>query len=150
MDIKTFLAHAVKLELEAEKVYRVSAELFDSLNNVEAAAFFLEMAGFSHKHCEEAMRRAGFKDLTELPEAGYQWPNGTPPESPEPVTPSAILDGESAITVALAAEKGAVAFYETVSASATDPQVISMAKHFAEEEHSHVLALERFAGLKPY
>ena len=150
MNLRTFLAYAVKLELDAESVYRQSAAAMDALKNRDAAAFFREMAGYCHLHYEEAMRRAGFNDLSDLPELSYPWPDALGPESLRPIPAGTILDLEGATGQALAAERCGVAFYEHLARTADDPDVRSLAEEIAAEERGHVLALERFMGWKPW
>lgn len=151
MNLETFLAHAVKLEHEASVIYAKSAEVVAAPENQDAVAFFREMAGYASTHLSDVMARAGYRNASELRKISYQWGNGSAPESLSPI-PSAgdIIDLDSAVTMALDAERGAVAFYEGAAQSSLDSQVRALALEFAAEERGHVLALERFMGLKPY
>lgn len=151
MNLATFLAHAVRLESEAECIYRQSAEALDPAQYADAVAFFGEMAGYARQHLEETMSRAGMNDLTSLPAAGYVWDGAAAPESVElPSTGDAVLDLDRAMSLALAAERRAAAFYAQVADAAGEPAVTALAETFAAEERAHVLALERFMGDKPY
>ncbi|MCX7175168.1 MAG: ferritin family protein [Proteobacteria bacterium] len=149
MDMITFLAHAVRLELEAEKAYRKAASAMDMLKNVEAAAFFRQMGEYSHLHYQEAMRRAGFNDLSEMPALEFRWPDNVAAESLGSVSDDEILDLEAAIGLALGAERRGVDFYVSIGNAATDPQVKALAEEIAGEEREHVTALERFMAWKP-
>ncbi len=151
MDLCTFLAHAVKLEHEAAIIYTKSAEVVSAAKNQDAAAFFCEMAGYANSHLKDVMTRAGYKDISDLPEMSYQWGNRSAPETLSPIPSSDdIIDLDSAMTMALDAERRAVEFYAGVAASSPDPRIRTLALEFATEERGHVLALERFMGLKPY
>ena len=68
MDLNTFLAHAVRLELDAEQAYLQLIGLMQERGNRDATEFFREMASYSRRHRETAMRRAGFSDLADIPE----------------------------------------------------------------------------------
>jgi rubrerythrin len=149
MDIRIFLAHAVKFELEAEEAYLKLVELMTARDNRDAAEFFREMAGYSRLHREVAMKRAGFDDSTDIHGLVDSWPDGIT-ETPDITGINGTLDLDGAMSVALAAEKRGVAFYEGVSQITTDAQIRHLAEEFAAEEHEHVLALERFFGHKSY
>ncbi len=151
MNLDTFLAHAVKLEHEAALIYAKSAEVVAAAENREAVAFFREMAGYADMHLSDVMARAGYKDVSELPQRAYLWGNHSAPETMSPIpVPGEIIDLDSAMTRALDAERRAVVFYEEAAQSSTDSQVRVLAQEFATEDRRHVLALERFMGLKPY
>jgi len=149
MDIRIFLAHAVKLELETEEAYLKLAELMTARGNHDTAAFFREMAGFSRLHRNAAMRRAGFDDSTDIHGIIATW-TGSDTEIPRLSDFENSLDLDGAMSLALAAERRGVAFYEEVSRTTTDSQTRIHAEEFAAEEREHVLALERFFGLKSY
>lgn len=151
MNLASFLAHAAKLEYEAERTYLKLTEMIDSLEHKDAVAFFHEMAGYAAQHCQEVMTLAGIADISELPQSGYSWPTGAPPESVSPLPViGETIDLDRAMEMALTAERGAVQFYEQAASSSSDPEVKTLAEAFAVEERGHVLALERFMGCKPY
>ncbi|MDP1524411.1 MAG: ferritin family protein [Rhodocyclaceae bacterium] len=150
MNLDTFLAHAVKLEYEATVIYAKSA-VVTAEENQDAAAFFREMAGYANMHLGDVMARAGYKDVSELPQLAYQWGNHSAPETMSPIPTSGdIIDLDSAMARALDAERRAVVFYEEAAQSSLDSKVRALALEFATEERDHVLALERFMGLRPY
>lgn len=146
MNLATFLAHAVKLEWEALKHYRNLAEAMQGLGSQEVAAFFRQMAEISSSHYQEALCRAGFADISDLPDLDYQWPAGRVPE----VVDGNILDLETAMQLSLQAEQRGIDFYAGVAAAVADPEVRRIAAAFAAEEREHELALLRFIGELPY
>ena len=95
------------------------------------------------------MRRAGFDDSTDIHSIIVSW-LGSNTETPDLKEFEGPLDIDDAMSLALAAERRGVAFYEEVSRATTDTQTRLHAEEFASEERGHVLALERFFGLKPY
>ncbi len=153
MNLQTFLAQAVLLERESEAGYAQLVELTKAKGDADASAFFIEMVGFSRMHRETAMSRAGFASQADVAE----WLNSqsaTLPEGATELPPAAEvrspLDLDAAMSLTLAAEKCGVVYYENVAASTDDDEIRTLAHEFAAEERSHVLALERFMGLKPY
>lgn len=151
MNLDTFLAHAVKLEHEATMIYAKSAELAAAADNQDGAAFFREMKQYAEMHLHDVMARAGFKDVSELPQMAYEWGNSSAPESLNSTPASGeIVSLDSAMAMALDAENRAVEFYDGAAQSSPDPKVKALGLEFAAEERGHVLALERFMGLKPY
>lgn len=149
MDIRVFLAHAVKFELEAEEAYRKLADIMAVRGNNDTAEFFREMAAYSSLHRLIAMKRAGFDDSTDVHAIVDSWSGGVI-ETLDIKNINDTLDLDGAMSVALAAEKRGVAFYVGVSQITADEQICHLAEEFAAEERGHVLALERFQGRKAY
>lgn len=150
MENRIFLAHAVKFEFETEEAYlKLAGFIRTTRGNHDVAEFFREMAGFCRLHGEAIMGRADFDDSTDIHGVTTSWPNSHT-ETPDMKGYENPLDLDGAMSLALAAEKRGVAFYEEVSRTATDKQTRLLAEEFATEERGHVLALERFFGLKSY
>lgn len=147
MDLRSFLAQAVQLELDAEMAYLHLVDLAAARGNQDASAFFGEMAGFSRLHRLTAMKRAGFASLADVPAIKGVLQGG---ETPDLAAANRPLDLEAANALAIAAETSGVAYYDEVARTATEPEIRALAEEFAAEERGHVLALERFLGLKPY
>ena len=145
MDIRTFLAHAVKLEAAAAQGSDSLADAMETWGNREVEAFFRQMAEFSRRHLKEAMARAGFRHVSELPSEGYRWPDGIPPESAQWFGIDGFMDRDQAVLLALEAERRGLDFYEHIAQTETDPRVKSMAAEFATEERDHVAQLELLA-----
>lgn len=143
MKLRNFLAHAVKLEAAAEQGSDNIADAMVTLGNSEVEAFFRKMAEFSRWHLKEAMDRAGFNHVSELPEDGYVWPNGIPPESPAWFGIDGLMSVEQAVDLALEAERRGFEYYTAIAQTDSDPRVRAMAEKFAEEERGHVEQLER-------
>ena len=150
MDIHIFLAHAVRLEFETEETYLKLVDFMASQGNRDLAEFFREMAGFSRLHGETAMKRGGFDDSTDIHNILDSWTGSSDSEVPDMKNFTSMLDLDSAMAQALAAEHHAVTFYEGVARTTTDSETRLLAEEFAAEERGHVLALERFFGIKPY
>ena len=150
MDLDTFLAHAVKLEHEAVETYERFAARATDLPE-DTAAFLKEMARFARLHLEEILECAGCRHVNELPPRTYLWGDWAGPEALTALLNSEeAIDLEQAMTLAHEAERRAALFYESTAEASADPRVNALAREFAAEEQRHVLALERFMGLKPY
>jgi rubrerythrin len=149
MDMHAFFAKAIGLELAAERIYRKLADCIRSPERRDTAEFFLEMAEFSRRHRERIADKADSAGIR-LAEGADSPSAGELGEMPHPAAVSGNCDLDGAMELALAAEHRGVAFYENFARVAVDLRVRELADEFAEEERGHVLALERFMGLKPY
>ncbi len=150
MDVHIFLAHTVKLEFETEEAYLKLEDLMTKQGNRDVAEFFGEMAGFSRLHGQSAMQRAGFDDSTDIHGIIDSWSGNDTSEIPDMQNFSSPVDLDGAMALALETERHGVTFYEDVARTTSDSETRLLAEEFAEEERGHVLALERFFGLKPY
>lgn len=139
-----FFAQAINIERAAEFAYRVLVDIVALEGKQDAKEFFEQMVEYSRLHRESIMQQSGLTD--EVP----VMPVAAGSEVPL-ITASSIPGGlAEAMEFALATEKQGVAFYEKMARTAGDPQIRMMAEDFAAEERSHVEALERFMGLRPY
>jgi rubrerythrin len=144
-DVALFLAHAVRLELEAAETYERLAGEMDERANVQVATLFRKFAGYSRQHHAEASERAGRETggLPELREEQYRWPDGRSPETPVP-RDIERLTVRGALELALETERRACDFYATIAGQTRSDTVQELAQEFAEEEAEHVEALEHW------
>lgn len=143
-DITIFLAHACKLEQEAADRFTDLGEAMKTYGNQEIAEFFGKMAHFSRLHLTEARSRSGFRDVPELSDEEFEWPDGESPESTSMEGSHYLMTVEYALDLALDSERRGLAFYADVARQSTDPEVRMMAEEFAAEEAEHVAELERW------
>lgn len=136
--IRSFLARAVRLEAEAAGRFDELAEHMATLGNPEVAQVFRQLADFSRLHLQDAMARAGFRHIGELPPDQYGWADGDAPESAPWWGVDGLMDVPTALRLALESERSGLAFYRDVAARTPDPRVRMMAQAFAEEEAGHV------------
>jgi rubrerythrin len=141
--VQTFLAHAILLESAAAQRSDELADAMQTWGNREVEAFFRKMAEYSRLHLQEAMARAGFRQVAELPAEGYEWPDGVDPESPDWWGVDGMMGIEQAIENALEGEKRGLAYYEGVAAGTSNMKLKALAEEFAAEEREHVAELER-------
>lgn len=142
-DIHLFLAHAIALERDAARRYEDLKAAMATAGNVEAEKFFGQMAEFSRMHLKEAMRRGGFRELPQLSDSDYQWPDGTSPEQAGWAGVDGFIGAEEAMRLALDGEQRSLTFYESIVLGTRDPEVRHMARAFASEEADHVNELNR-------
>lgn len=144
--IRRFLAHAVRLEAESARRFDELSDHMRSCGNDEVADVFAKFADFSRLHLKDAMARAGFRYITDLPAGGYDWPDGESPETAAWWGVDALMDTDTALDLALQSERQGLDFYRGVAAASSDPRVVAMAEEFAEEEAGHVAQLEAMVG----
>lgn len=142
-NIHTFLAHAIRLESAAAQRSDELADAMQTWGNKEVEAFFRRMAEYSRLHLKEAMARAGFRQISELPDDGYEWPDGVPPESSDWWGVDGLMGIEHAMEMALEGEQRGLDYYEYIASSSSNAKVRAMAEEFAAEEREHVAELER-------
>ena len=141
--VQTFLAHAIRLESAAAQRSDELADAMQTWGNREVEAFFRKMAEYSRMHLKEAMARAGFRQVSELPAEGYDWPDDLGPESSDWWGVDGLMGIEQAIENALAGEKRGLAYYESVAAGTSNMKLKALAEEFAAEERGHVVELEQ-------
>lgn len=139
--IRKFLAHAVRLEAEAARRFDELAELMATHGNEKVEAVFRQFADFSRLHLKEAMARAGFRHIVDLPTDGYEWPNGESPEAAPWWGVDAMMDVHAAVELALVSERSGLEYYQSVAQNTKDPRIKLMAEEFAQEEAEHVMQL---------
>lgn len=147
--IRNFLAHAVRLEAEAARRFDELAEHMATHGNREVEAVFRQFADYSRLHLKEAMARAGFRYISELPLGGYDWPDGEAPESAPWWGVDALMDVEAAMRLALHSEQSGLDFYQGIAECSGDPRVQAMAAEFAAEETEHVETLQAMLAALP-
>ncbi len=142
-----FLAHAVAMEQEAAERYLELAEIMEAHRNEGVASVFHDMNRFSQIHSAEITARAASTELPKLKSWEYRW--RTPPEVGGDETLDYMIEPYHALTYARANEVRAMEYYRSVAAEAQDPEVRRLAKEFADEESSHVAALDKWIAQTP-
>lgn len=141
-NVQDFLAHAIRLESAAAQRSDELADAMQTWGNTEVEAFFRQMAEYSRMHLKEALELAGFRQVSELPPDGYDWPDDVHPESPDWWGVDGLMGIEQAIENAIAGERRGLAYYESVAAGTSNGKLKALAEEFAAEEREHVAELE--------
>lgn len=143
-DVNLFLAHAIQLERDAARRFEDLMHSMRTVGNREVEGLFRRLGDFSRQHLKAAMARGGFRTLPELAPADFQWPEGVTPEAAGWHGVDDGLDVVGALRVALAGERSGHDYYDAIAMSSGDPEVVRMARSFAQEEAQHVSELERW------
>jgi len=136
-DRETLLAQAYAIEHEAAERYRELAEQMYGSNNDEVGDLFTKMAEIEGKHAAELSLEHGAADIN-LAAAEYGWESLDSPEAIAFGDMHYLLPPQQALTLALAAERRALAFYENAAAHTTNEALRALAVEFAAEEATHV------------
>lgn len=136
-------AHAIAIEREAAERYAEFAERMAELGNEPLAELFGQLAGFEAEHLDALLRRTEGVALPELGTDEYQWLDAGAPETVARKLIFRLMTPRRALAIALAAEKGAQAFFEHVFMTADDPALRALAQEMAAEEQGHVGMVER-------
>ncbi len=132
------LAHAHRIEAEAAEHYGLLAEQMETHNNPEVARLFRKLEWVEGLHVDKIQQRAGDTPLPTLSPWEGKWPGDDSPEAVDLGEAHYLMTPWQALQMALKAEQSAVAFYDRVAKTATDPEVRALAAELAEEEREHV------------
>lgn len=154
-DVKTInsvselLAHARVMETEAHDCYLDLAEQMDIHNNTEVARLFRKLAEEEKSHIERVDERVG----------GGELPHIAPWELKNFETEALSLTGARevhymmtpyhALKLAHRAETRSLAFFTQVAETASDPEVLGMAREIRDEERIHVDLIEEWLEKEP-
>jgi rubrerythrin len=145
--VEIFLAHTIRLEQEAARRFEQLADAMQTHGNREAGQLFKRLATFSRMHLAEATARAGFREVPQLDDLAFEWPDIESPETAAIWAADPFVGCEEALQVALTAESAGLAFYQDILDSTPDPEIRRFAQEFVAEEAQHVAELERWLAL---
>ncbi|WP_135078703.1 ferritin family protein [Terasakiella sp. SH-1] len=147
--VENLLAHSITMETEAAERYREIADAMETHNNMEVADLFNLLAGYADKHGAEMQERAKGLDIPHIAPWDYVWEDNDSPEAADHFQTHYKMTPYHVLQMALKVEKGACAFYTQIAQNSSNPDVIAMAKEFAEEESEHVALLGEWEGRYP-
>jgi hypothetical protein len=142
--VELFLAHAVQLERDAARRFEDLTHSMQSVGNHELEALFRRLGEFSRLHLKAATSRSGFQTLPNMQPQEFQWPDGITPEAVSWRGVDGALDAVAALELALEGEECGFRFYRSIAESSENPEVVRMAREFANEEGEHVAELQRW------
>ena len=146
-DRETLLAHAYAIENEAAERYQDLADQMYGCNNNEVGDLFAKLAEIEAKHAAELSLEHGAA-ATPMAAADYSWGNLESPEAIPFGEMHYLMQPHQALTLALAAERRALAFYEEVVAQSPNEELRAVAAEFVSEEAEHVALVQEW--LKRY
>ena len=142
------LAVAYQIEVDAVDRYTMLADQMESHNNPELAAVFRDLARAEGIHAAEIRRTAGDLDVAARANTVATWKTTESPEAVELGAAHYLMTRREALQLALAGEQRALAFFQMVVASVSDPGIKELAGTFVNEETEHVELCQRL--LKKY
>lgn len=147
--VETLLAHSITLESEAEHRYQEIADSMDVHNNPDVAELFRTLSSYAAKHAEEMRMRSKDYDLPHIAPWDFLWEDEDSPESADFFQTHYMMTPYHVIQVAMQVEKGAFEFYSKIAKHSNTPEVVAMAREFADEELEHVEMLKGWVDRYP-
>ena len=142
-------AHAIAIEREAAARYSEFAERMDDLGNEAAAQVFATLARLEAEHLIELLKRTEGMDLPGLAAHEYAWLDSGAPETAARELVFRLMTPRHALEIALAGEKRAAAFFESVVMTADDPMLSALAAELAADETDHIVMIEKLLEKTP-
>jgi rubrerythrin len=141
--LSDLLAVAWQIEADAVERYHLLADQMETHNNAELVAIFRDLARAEGIHRDEIRRLAGDLDVVAHARRMAKWGHGESPEQADLDAAHYLMTPWHALQLALAGEKRALAFFQSVVQAAKDPEIRKMAEEFVEEEAEHVNLVHR-------
>ena len=142
-------AVAWQIEADAVERYLMLADQMETFSNAELAVVFRDLARAEGIHRDEIQHMAGDIDVVAHARQMPDWGTGESPEKADLGDAHYLMTPWHALTMALAGEERALAYFQHVVATAPDAKVREMAKEFVEEEAGHVELCHRLLRKYP-
>lgn len=137
--LRDLYAIAYQIEADAVARYEMLAAQMETHNNPELAYVFRDLARAEGIHAAEIERLAGGgQEIREHALTVAKWQRTESPEAVDLAEAHYLMTRADALRMALAGEERALAYYQNLLQTATDPEMKKLAAHFAEEEAEHV------------
>lgn len=140
--IPELLAHALAMETEAAERYGELAVQMETHRKTAVAAIFRRLERAEAKHLGALNELCKTMALPHYAPWDFKWSGAESPEAIDTGKVSYQLTVQGAVLLALEHERKALEFYSRIADAATDADVRTMARQFAEEEQEHVGWLE--------
>ena len=142
-------AVAYQIEADAVERYDLLADQMATHNNPELVGVFRDLSRAEAIHRDEICRIADGIDVVAHAQRMAKWRRGESPEAASLGEAHYLMTPWHALQLALAAEQRALAFFQSVAGSATDPAIKKLADEFVEEEAEHVNLVHRLLRKYP-
>jgi rubrerythrin len=136
--LQDLFAVAYQIEADAVDRYISLADQMETHNNPELAHIFRDLARAEGIHRDEIKRMAGDIEIVAHAAKVAKWAKGDSPEEADFGATDYRMTPWHALQLALAGEKRALAYFEYVVETTTDPKIREMAAEFVDEEAEHV------------
>jgi rubrerythrin len=147
--VADLLAVAYQIEADAVDRYDLLADQMETHNNPELVRVFRDLARAEGIHRDEIRRLAGDIDVAAHAQRVAKWQRGESPEQVNLGEAHYLMTPWHALQLALVGEQHALAYFESVVATAKDAGVKKMAEEFVEEEAEHVNLVHRLLRKYP-
>lgn len=140
--VPQLLAHALAMETEAAERYGELADQMETHRRTAVAAIFRRLEIAEKKHLDDLTAMCKDVSLPHYAPWDFKWRGN---ESPEAIDIGRVhyqLTVREAVLLALEHERRATQFYGDVADAAHAPDVIALARQFADEEREHIDWLE--------
>ena len=141
--VPELLAHALAMETEAAERYGELADQMETHRRTAVAAIFRRLEVAEKKHLVELTAQCQGVALPHYAPWDFKWRCSESPETIAIDRVSYQLSVRQAIELALEHERRATQFYADIAATAQAPEVIELARQFADEEREHIGWLEK-------
>ena len=131
-------AHAIAIEREAAERYAELAERMDDEGREDLARVYALLAATEAEHLDALEQRTAGIELPAIAAGQYAWFFADAPETPARELIYRLMTPRQSLCMALDAERRALAFFEQVCWSASDPALRALAREMAAEEREHV------------
>jgi rubrerythrin len=143
-------AHAIAVEREAAERYSEFSQRMSDMGDEAVAGVFGSLARMETEHLAALERRSEGLALPKLDTQDYRWFEAGAPKSPAPhELVLRLMTPQTALTIALGAEKRAQAFFEFVLMTADDPALRGLAREMAADETEHIVLIEQLLARTP-
>src|SRR4051812_38977431 len=143
-------AHAIAIEREAAERYGEFAERMEDEGREDLAHVFGMLARVEAEHLQALLARTSGVELPQIADGRYKWLDSGAPETPARELFFRLMTPRHALAIALHAEQRALAFFEHVFWTTSDPALRSLAREMAAEESEHVSLVSKMLGETPH
>ena len=140
--VPQLLAHALAMETEAAERYGELADQMETHRRTAVAAIFRRLEMAEKEHLVDLAEMCQGVALPHYAPWEFKWRSN---EGPETIAIDRVhyqLSVHEALLLALEHERSATQFYADVADAAQAPDVIALARQFADEEREHIGWLE--------
>ena len=150
LNVADLLALAYRIEVDAVERYVLLADQMETHNNPELTKVFRDLARAERIHAEEIHRLAGDTDLARRADAlRSTWQKTESPEEVDLAAAHYLMTPWHALQLTLAAEKRALAFFNSIVETTKNAKVKEIAAELVEEEAEHVNLVYRLLNKYP-
>jgi rubrerythrin len=147
-NLQDLLAVAYQIEIDAVERYKLLADQMEAHNNPELVRIFRDLARAEGIHGEEIRRMAGDFDVIGHAAKIAKFA-GDSPEEADLSAAHYLMTPWHALQLSLKGEERALAYFTSIVATTTDPEVKKMAAELVEEETEHVNLVHRLLRKYP-